>query len=119
MPANQIACIAHMLSEERVVACLIPISKSILPGQRHAVLDQQKATGRSKVAACYDDIFSNYWQWQKEYVNPYKDGPFSEDLRSFHPSLAIWFKDGNEVKQLVTKVVNKVETILKNQLQAS
>jgi hypothetical protein len=28
------------------------------------------------------------------------------------------FKDGNEVKQLVTKVVNKVETILKKHWQS-
>jgi hypothetical protein len=45
-----------MLSDERAVACLIPISTPILPGQRPAVLDQQKATGRSKIAACYEHI---------------------------------------------------------------
>jgi hypothetical protein len=65
-----------MLSDEHVVACLIPISTSILPEQRPKALDQQKATGRSKIAACYDDILSHYRQWQKDYVNPYKRWPF-------------------------------------------
>jgi hypothetical protein len=53
MPANHIARISHMLCDECVVACLIPLSTSIMADERPAMLDQQKATGRSKSEAAY------------------------------------------------------------------
>jgi hypothetical protein len=45
MPANQIACIAHMLCDEQVIACLIPLSVAVQSQGRPALLDHQKATG--------------------------------------------------------------------------
>jgi hypothetical protein len=40
MPANCITCRAHMLCDELVVACLIPLSTHISADERPAVLDQ-------------------------------------------------------------------------------
>jgi hypothetical protein len=42
MPANQIACISHMLCDECILACLIPLSVPVLAEARPAMLDKQK-----------------------------------------------------------------------------
>lgn len=117
MPANRIACISHMLCDERVVACLIPLSVPVQSQERPAVLDQQKETGKSLSDSVYGDIFSHYKEWIKEYVNPFVDGPFAEDVGMFKPHLAT-FKDANTIKGYIKMVVSKVETILKNHKQS-
>jgi len=45
MSANCIACIAHMLCDDRVITCLIPLSVPVLSQGRPALLDHQTATG--------------------------------------------------------------------------
>jgi hypothetical protein len=50
--ANCIACIAHMLCDEKVVASLSMIGSVTAEG-RPAMLDEQKATGISEAAAQY------------------------------------------------------------------
>jgi hypothetical protein len=63
MPTNRIACISHMLCDERVVACLIPLSVPVQSQERPAVLDQQKETGKSLSDSVYGDIYSHYKEW--------------------------------------------------------
>jgi len=60
MPANHNACISHMLCDERIVACLIPLSVPVQSQERPAMLDQQKETGKSLSDSIYADIFSHY-----------------------------------------------------------
>ena len=117
MPANRIACISHMLCDERIVACLIPISVPVPAAARPAMLDKQKADGDSIVAKAYAEIFANYKTWQKDYINPFCDGPFAEDLNMFKPQLAT-FKDGETIRVYVRNIVARVETILRNHQQS-
>jgi len=106
-----------MLCDERVVACLIPLSVPVEAQERPAVLDHQKATGQLPSDAVYEDIFSHYKEWKKDYVNPFQEGIFSDDLGAIKPNLAT-FKDANTIKGYVRTVVSKVETILKNHHQS-
>jgi hypothetical protein len=117
MPANHVACIAHKLCDEQVIACLIPLSVAVQSQGRPALLDHQRATGRSPSVAAYDDIFNHYKEWKKDYINPFQEGIFSEDLGAMKPHLAS-FKDGNAIKGYVKMAVAKVEMILKNHQQS-
>jgi hypothetical protein len=117
MPANHIACIAHMLCDEHILACLISLSLPVQPQERPAILDQQKETGKSLSDSVYADIFSHYKEWNKDYINPFVDGPSAEDVGMFKPHLAM-FKDANTIKAYIKSVVAKVETILKNHKQS-
>ena len=87
MPADCIACIAHILCDERVTACLIPLSVPVQPQGQPGLLDHQKATGRLPSDAAYNDIFNHYKEWKKDYVNPFQAGIFSEDLGAMKPHL--------------------------------
>ena len=80
MPANCIACVSHMLCDEHVLACLIPLSVSVPAEVRPAILDEQKSNGDSMSNIAYQEMYANYKNWIKEYINPYCDGPFEEDL---------------------------------------
>jgi hypothetical protein len=104
MPANCIACISHMLCDERTVACLIPLSVPVQSQERPAMLDQQKETGKSLSDSVYADIFSHYKEWIKEYANPFVYGPFAEDVGVFKPHMAT-FKDVNTIKGYIKMVV--------------
>jgi hypothetical protein len=117
MPANRIACISHMLCDERVLACLIPISVPVQAQERPAMLDHLKETGKSLSDAANEDIFKNQKRWIKEYVNLFMDGPFVDDVGMFKPHLAT-FKDADAIKGYIKSVVAKVETILKNHKQS-
>jgi hypothetical protein len=113
MPTNQIACVAHMLCDERFFACIILLTVTMEPGARPAELDQMKATGRTKSDAVYSDINEFYKTWVKDYKNPFLDRIFKDDLAAIQPSLAL-FKDGDAIRSLLKSTVQKVETILKN-----
>jgi len=117
LPTNRIACIAHMLCDERFLACIIPLTVATEPGARPAELDQMKATGKTKSDAVYKDIHNSYKSWIKDYNNPFLDGIFKEDLAGIQPSLAS-FKDGEAIRSLVRSTVQKVETILKDHQQS-
>jgi hypothetical protein len=67
--------------------------------------------------AVYEDIISHYKEWKKDYVNPFQEGIFSNDLGAIKPSLAT-FKDATTIKSYVRTVVSKVETLLKNHQQS-
>jgi hypothetical protein len=73
MPADCIACIAHILCDERVTACLIPLSVPVQPQGKPGLLDHQKATGRSPCDAAFDDIINHYKEWKKDYANPFQE----------------------------------------------
>jgi hypothetical protein len=60
MPANCIACISHMLYDEHVNACLIPLYLPVQSQERPAMLDQQKETGKPFCESVYADIFVHY-----------------------------------------------------------
>ncbi len=75
MPANWIACISHMLCDERVVACLIPISVPVPAAARPTMLDKQKADSDSIAAKEYAEIFANYKTWQKTTLTPFVTDP--------------------------------------------
>jgi len=118
LPLNRIACISHILCDEKFLACIIPLSD--VPGSaaaRPADLDQIKATGKTKIDVVYAEVHKSYKTWIKDYKNPFLDGQFSEDLGAIRPHLAT-FKDGAAVRSLVPSTVQKVETILKNHKQS-
>jgi len=117
MLTNQIACISHMLCDERFLACIIPITVGTEAAARPSELDQMKATGRMKSNAVYDDIFTPHRSWLSDYKNPFSDGIFKDDLAGIQPHLAT-FKDGDAICSLVKSTVQKVETALKNHQQS-
>jgi hypothetical protein len=56
MPANWNAYVSHMLCDERVLACLIPISVPVQAQERPAMLDHLKETEKSLSDAAYEDL---------------------------------------------------------------
>jgi len=110
MLTNQIACISHMLCDERFLACIIPITVGTEAAARPSELDQMKATGRTKSNAVYDDIFTSHRSWLSDYKNPFSDGIFKDDLAGIQPHLAT-FKDGDAIRSLVKSTVQKVDDI--------
>jgi len=112
MPTNCIACISHMLCDERFLVCIIPLTEVANPAARPEELDHIKATGKTKVDAVYDEAHKLYQTWVKDYEIPFVDGLFSDDQGAIQPELAT-FKDGTAIHALVRSTVQKVETILK------
>jgi hypothetical protein len=49
-----------MLCDKHVAACLITLSTPIMADERPTMLDQWKATGRSKSKTVYSDIHLHY-----------------------------------------------------------
>jgi hypothetical protein len=88
MPTNRIACISHMLCDERFLACIIPITVGTEAASRPSELDQMKATGRTKSNA----------------ENPFSHGIFKYDLAGIQSHLAT-FKDGDAIRSLVKSTV--------------
>jgi hypothetical protein len=117
MPVNRIACVAHMLCDERFLAYIIPLTVAMEAAGRPGELDHMKATGETKNNAVYADIYQSYKSWISDYNNPFGDGLFKEDLAGIQPHLAV-FKDGDAIWSLVKTTVQKVETILKNHQQS-
>jgi len=115
MPVNRIACVAHMLCDERFLACIIPLTVATEAAGRPGELDHMKATGKTKNDAVYADIYQSYKSWISDYNNPFGDGLFKEDLAGIQPHLAVFkeFKDGDAIRSLVKTMAQKVETILK------
>jgi hypothetical protein len=106
-----------MLCDERFLACIIPLTVGMEAAGRPAELDHLKATRKTKSDAVYADIHQYYRMWLSDYMNPFGDGLFKEDLASIQPHLAV-FKDGDAIRSLVKSTVQKVETILKNHQQS-
>jgi hypothetical protein len=100
-----------MLCDELILACLIPLSVPVPAEARPSMLDKQKSNGDSMSNIAYEEIYANYKNWIKDYINPFCDGPFVEDLGVFKPQLAI-FKDGATIKGCVKLIASRVETIL-------
>jgi hypothetical protein len=117
MPTNRIACISHMLCDERFLACIIPITVGTEAAARPSELDQMKAMGRTKSDTVYDDIFMSHRSWLSDYKNPFSDGIFKGDLAGIQPHLAT-FKDDDAICSLVKSMVQKVEMVLKNHQQS-
>jgi hypothetical protein len=117
LPTNRIACVAHMLCDERFLACVIPLTVTTEAAGRPGELDHMKATGKTKSDAVYSDIYQSYKSWLPDYKNPFVDGLFKEDLAGIKPHLAV-FKDAAAIRSLVKSTVQKVETILKNHQQS-
>jgi hypothetical protein len=88
MPTNRIACISHMLCDEKFFTCIIPLTDVVGPETRPAELDQIKATGKMKVDVVYADIHKSYKTWIKDYKNPFIDGLWAENLEAIQPNLA-------------------------------
>jgi len=101
MPANRTACIAHMLCDEQGESCCLLNSSSIPVEvqERPEFLDHDKSTGQVPADAVYNDIFKHYKEWKKDYVNPFQDGIFSEDLGAIKPNLTS-FKDASTYKAI-------------------
>jgi hypothetical protein len=117
MPVNRIACVAHMLCDERFLAYIIPLTVAMEAAGRPGELDHMKATGETKNNAVYADIYQSYKSWISDYNNPFGDGLFKEDLAGVQPHLAV-FEDGDAIRSLVKTTVQKVEMILKNHQQS-
>jgi hypothetical protein len=71
MPTNRIACVAHMLCDERCLACIIPLSVGMEAAGRPAELDHLKATRKTKSDEVYTDIHQSYRTWLSDYMNPW------------------------------------------------
>jgi hypothetical protein len=117
MPTNRIACITHMLGDERFLACIIPFTDGTEAKERPSELDHMKATRRIKSDVAYADVAKSYRTWLIDYKNAFGDGLFKEDLGGIQPQLAT-FKDGDAIQALIKSTVQKVETILKNHQQS-
>jgi hypothetical protein len=121
MPLNRIACVAHLLCDERFLACIIPLSDGATAGSaasRPSELDQMKATGKTRINAVYEEVHKSYKTWIMDYENPFSNGhQFSDDLKAIQPKMAT-FKDGDAIRALVKSTVLKVETTLKNHKQS-
>ncbi len=78
MPANQITCISHMLCDEHILACLIPLSVPVpvCRSEAYHMLDKWKSNGDSMLDFEYEEFYANYKSWIKDYINPFCDGPF-------------------------------------------
>jgi hypothetical protein len=120
MPLNRIACVAHMLCDERFLACIIPLSDATTgsAASRPSELDQIKATGKTRVNAVYEEVHRSYKTWITDYENPFVVGHlFYDDLQAIDPKKAT-FKDGDAIRALVKSTILKVETTLKNHKQS-
>jgi hypothetical protein len=104
MPANQIACVSHMLVDVRVILLLVKAKEMFPTSKRPAGLDHQKATGSSRSSTLYAEAYKQYRTWQKEYINPFTEGQFAENLKGMKPHLA-QIKDGDDTRKLVVHVV--------------
>jgi hypothetical protein len=56
--------------------------------ERPAGLDHQKATASSRLNTLYAEAYKQYRTWQKEYINPFTEGQFAEDLKGMKPHLS-------------------------------
>jgi hypothetical protein len=79
MPANRIACVSHMLVDERVIPLLVKAAETFPASERPAGLDHQKAAGSSRLSTLYAEAYKQYRTWQKEYINPFTEEQFAED----------------------------------------
>jgi hypothetical protein len=61
MSENCIACISHMLCDERFLACIIPLTEVANPAARPAELDHIKANGKTNINAVYDEVHKMHW----------------------------------------------------------
>jgi hypothetical protein len=74
MPTNYIACISHILCDERFLVCIIPLTDVANPAGRPAELYHVKANGRTKINALYADVQKSNRMWVKDYKNPFVNG---------------------------------------------
>jgi hypothetical protein len=79
---------------------------------RPAQLDLHQAITISRTSAVYNEIFNNYIEWQKDYINPYRTGDYATDCGAFEPNKAT-FKDGQDIKGWVNTVCTRVENIMR------
>jgi hypothetical protein len=116
IPLNRIACVAHLLCDDRFIACLIPLSDSATArsaASRPSELDQMKATGKTIVTTIYGEVHKSYKTWIMDSENPFINGhQFEDDLNPTQPKKAM-FKDGDAIRDLVKSTVLKVETTMK------
>jgi hypothetical protein len=101
-----------MLMDPQVKALLITLSDPALNSAetRPAQLDLHQGTTISRTSAVYNEIFNNYMEWQKEYINPYRTGNYAADCGAFEPNKAT-SKDANDIKGWVSTVSTRVENI--------
>jgi hypothetical protein len=112
-PANRIACAAHMLLDERVIAILQSVAEAVTPDSRPAMLDNRVATGSTRHDLLYTKLFNEHREWIAEYVNAFSGSRFADDLSFISPNKAV-YKDGDDIKAHITKVMNRVHQIEAN-----
>jgi len=116
MSANFIACISHMLCDERILACLI----LYLFQHKHRKGQPCRTSGRKQanhlVMLPMPISLRITRNGLRSMSNPFTDGPFVEDLGMFKSHLGV-FKDVDAIKGYIKTVVSKVEAMLKNHKQ--
>ncbi len=60
VPANQIACVSHMLVDERVIPLLVKAAEMFPASERPAGLYHQKVAGSSRTSTQYVEAFKQY-----------------------------------------------------------
>jgi hypothetical protein len=98
-PANRIACMSHMLCDERVRVLLVTATEN-------------KPISTARMNEVFNEMYQHYEDWQQEYINPFVCGNYAAELSNFEPHNAT-FKDGSEIKQNLTLVINKVDSMIK------
>jgi len=53
------------------------------------MLDKQKSSGDSMSDVAWEEIYGNYKNWIKDYIDPVHDEPFLEDCGMFKPQLPL------------------------------
>jgi hypothetical protein len=62
----KIACVSHMLMDERVIPFLVKAEEMFSASKRPAGLYHQKASGSSRTSTLYIKAFTQHRTWQKE-----------------------------------------------------
>jgi hypothetical protein len=104
--ANRIACITHMLLDERVKAVILTLAQPvIIRVNQPAMLDQYKNTGVSLHQSVYNEIFRNIDDRKNDYANDLVLN--HPDLELYNPSAAT-FNNGAEIKSLISTLASFV-----------
>jgi hypothetical protein len=110
--SNRICCVEHMLCDPLVTALLTKIVSEQLNDKntRPARLENRKV-GEDISTVMYTKIYNTCKEWQKGYINQYKDGLKWTECSIGNPHKAK-FKDSMQIKDVVTQVFGEVDWLM-------
>jgi hypothetical protein len=74
--------------DEEVITLLVKAAETFPVSERTAGLDHQKVSSSSHTNKLYVIASKQYRTWQKEYINPFTEWSFADDLKGMKPHLA-------------------------------